>query len=140
MTSLTDHTTSPSGAEVNAELIRGLIDDFLRGDLAAVAKRFAPDAVWELPGRGVLAGVYRGPEQIVDFLARSFELSGGTLALEVLDVLASERGACHLQRVTARRDGATLDSVEVLVHEIVDGLIVRTYHRPDAHAIDAFFG
>jgi ketosteroid isomerase-like protein len=124
----------------NAALVRTVIDAFQRGDLATVRTHFAPDAVWELPGRGALAGEYKGPDAIVGFLARSFELSGGTLRLTVLDVLASENGAAHLQLVTAEQTGRTLRCVEVLVHEIVDGLIVRTYHRPDAYAVDAFFG
>jgi hypothetical protein len=127
-------------AETNATLVRTLIDEFQRGDLAAVATHFAPDAIWELPGRGSLAGQYKGPEAIVGFLARSFELSGGTLRLEVLDVLASDGGAAHVQRVSAEHDGRRLDCVEVLAHEIRDGLIVRTHHRPDPYAIDAFFG
>ena len=127
-------------AAANAEIIRALITDFQNGDLTAVQAHFAPDAVWDLPGRGVLAGEYKGPEAIVGFLARSFELSGGTLKLQVLDVLASDHGGAHVQRVTADHDSRRLDCVEVLAHEIVDGLIVRTYHRPDAHAIDTFFG
>jgi ketosteroid isomerase-like protein len=126
-------------AEANATLIRTVVEEFQRGDLAAVATHFAPNAVWELPGRGVLAGEYKGPEAIVGFLARSFELSGGTLRLEVLDVLASPTGGAHVQRVTADHQGRRLDCVEIIAHEIADGLIVRTYHRPDPYAIDAFF-
>jgi ketosteroid isomerase-like protein len=127
-------------ADRNAALIRTLVDDFQRGDLDAVRTHFSTDAVWELPGRGTLAGEYKGPEAIIGFLARSFELSGGTLRLEVLDVLASEHGAAHVQRVTAQQLGRSLDCVEVIAHDIVDGVIVRTYHRPDQYAIDAFFG
>jgi ketosteroid isomerase-like protein len=77
---------------------------------------------------------------IVDFLARAFELSGGTLRRDVLDVLTSERGAAHVQRVTAEHDGRRLDCVEILHHDVADGRIVRTHHRPDPYAIDAFFG
>lgn len=129
-----------SSVQSNLTLTHTLIEDFLRGDLDAVAAHFAPDAVWDLPGRGTLAGTYRGPQEIVGFLARSFELSGGTLSLEVLDVMSSETGAAHVQRVTAHSAGQSLDCIEVLVHEIHDGLITRTYHRPDTNAIDAFFG
>lgn len=127
-------------AEANAALVRTVVEEFQRGDLAAVRSHFAPDAVWELPGRGPLAGEYKGPDAIIGFLARSFELSGGTLRLEVRDVLASDAGAAHVQLVTAERPGRTLRCVEVLAHEIVDGMITRTYHRPDQYAIDAFFG
>jgi ketosteroid isomerase-like protein len=127
-------------AHDNETLVRTMIDAFQRGDLATVGDAFAPDAVWDLPGRGVLAGQYVGPDAITGFLARSFELSCGTLKLDVLDVLASDGGAAHLQRVTAEKPGATLDCVETLVHQIEGGRIVRTYHRPDAHALDDFFG
>ena len=77
--------------------------------------------------------------EILGFLARAYELSGGTLRLELIDVLGSDWGAVQVQHVRARLDGRTLDCVEVLAHEIVDGRIVRTYHRPDQYAIDAFF-
>lgn len=138
---LTTHpaeNASPA-AQANAQIVRTITDAFVRGDLATVAAAFAPDAVWDLPGRSALAGRYVGPEAIVGFLARSFELSGGTLRLEVLDILASDQGAAHVQRVTADHQGRSLDCVEVLAHEIIDGRIVRTYHRPDTSAIDPFF-
>jgi ketosteroid isomerase-like protein len=124
----------------NATLTRTMVDAFLRGDLATVASAFADDAVWDLPGRSAVAGDYKGPEAIVGFLARSFELSGGTLRLELIDILGSDWGAVQVQRVRADHDGRSLDCVEVLAHEIVDGRIVRTYHRPDQDAIAAFFG
>ncbi len=135
----THRLTPGSTAQANAQIVRTITEAFLRGDLATVGAAFAADAVWELPGRSTLAGQYEGPDAIVGFLARAFELSGGTLRLEVLDVLASERGAAHVQRVTADHQGRRLDCVEVLAHEIVDGRIVRTYHRPDVPAFDAFF-
>ena len=124
----------------NAVLVRRLVDAFLQGDLATVATFFATTPSWDLPGRGALAGTYKGPEEIIGFLARSFELSGGTLSLEVLDILGSDVGAAQVQRVTAHRDGRHLDCVEVLAHEIADGKIRRTWHRPDQYAIDSFFG
>ncbi len=139
-TTPTATSTVSATAASNSALIRRLVEEFQRGDLAAVQSHFAPDAVWELPGRGTLAGEYRGPAEIVAFLARSFELSGGTLRLELLDVLGSDHGAAHVQRVTAENAGRSLDCVEVLVHEVADGRILHTYHRPDQYAIDAFFG
>ncbi len=136
---LSPHTTR-AAARNNEALVRAMIDAFRAGDLAAVAASFAPDGIWDLPGRGLLAGKYEGPEEITSFLARAHQLSGGTLRLQVLDVLSSPKGAAHLQRVTAEKPDATLDCVETLVHEIEDGHITRTYHRPDAHALDDFFG
>ena len=124
----------------NARLANDLVTAFTRGDLETVATYFTDDAVWELPGRSIITGTFTGPQEIIGFLARSFELSGGTLALELIDVLGSDWGAVQVQRVTAHRDGRVLDCVEVLAHQIVNGKIAHTYHRPDQYAIDAFFG
>lgn len=127
-------TTNP-----NAELARTMVAAFQRGDLATVAGHFADDAVWDLPGRSPVAGEYKGPDAIVGFLAKAFELSGGTLQLELIDIFGSDWGAVQVQHVRASHNGRVLECVETLAHEIVAGKIVRTYHRPDQYAIDAFF-
>jgi ketosteroid isomerase-like protein len=132
--------TDTQTASTNEALARAMVSAFLQGDLAAVREHFAEDATWDLPGRGVLAGTYRGPDAIIGFLARAFELSAGTLSLEVHDVLSSPTGACQVQRVTAELPGKRLDCIELISHEIQDGRIVSTHHRPDAHALDEFFG
>ncbi|MGH6999235.1 MAG: nuclear transport factor 2 family protein [Phenylobacterium sp.] len=124
----------------NTTLARTMVDAFMRGDLATVGAAFADDAVWDLPGRSAVAGEYKGRDAIIGFLAKAFELSGGTLQLELVDVLGSDWGAVQVQHVRADHGGRLLDCVEVLAHEIVDGKIVRTHHRPDQYAIDAFFG
>lgn len=123
----------------NAALARSLVAAFTGGDLAAVKTYFADDAVWDLPGQSAVAGTYAGPDSIVGFLAKAFELSGGSLRLEVIDILGSDWGAVQVQRVTADHAGRTLDCIEVIAHRIVDAKIVRTHHRPDQYAIDAFF-
>ena len=124
----------------NEEVTRTMVGAFGRGDLAAVGSCFADDAVWDLPGRSAVAGEYIGPDAITGFLAKSYELSGGTLKVELIDITSSDWGAVQVQRISASHDGRSLDCVEVLAHEIVGGKIVRTYHRPDQYAIDAFFG
>ena len=67
------------------------------------------------------------------------DVADQTSPLELIDVLASDWGAVQVQYVRATGSGRLLDCVEVLAHEIVGGKIVRTYHRPDQYAIDAFF-
>ncbi|MDN5859071.1 MAG: nuclear transport factor 2 family protein [Pseudonocardia sp.] len=124
----------------NTTLVRRLHTAFTSGDIAALPGFFAADAIWELPGRGTLAGEYKGPEAIVGFLGRSFELSGGTLRLELLAMMGDDWGAVHVQQVSGEHGGRRLDCIEVLAHRVVDGKIVHTYHRPDQYAVDAFFG
>lgn len=130
----------PMTEHPNTTLARSLVEAFARGDLATVGACFAEDAVWDLPGRSTVAGEYKGRDAIIGFLAKAYELSGGTLQLELIDVLGDDWGAVQVQHVRAAHDGRLLDCIEVLAHEIVDGRIVRTHHRPDQYAIDAFFG
>lgn len=124
----------------NETIVRTMIDGFQQGDLDTVAAAFAADAVWDFPGRSVINGTYQGPQEIVGFLARSFELSGGTLRLDVIDLTSSATGACHAQWVSADHGGRSFRAVELLHHEIEDGKIVRTWHRSDDCAITSFFG
>src|SRR5690242_18366859 len=100
----------------NATVTRTMVEAFMRGDLAAVGSAFADDAVWDLPGRSVVAGTYKGRDEILGFLAKAYELSGGTLSLELIEILGSDWGAVQVQHVRANHNGRTLDCVETLAH------------------------
>lgn len=128
-----------SAAENNA-LVQQMLGAFQTGDLATVGGCFAPDAVWDFPGRSVVNGTFKGPDEIVGFLARAFELSGGTLGIELIDITSSDNGAAQVQWVTGDHGGRSMRAVELLHHEIEDGKIVRTWHRSDEGAITGFFG
>ncbi len=127
-------------ATENTALVQKLVGAFRTGDLATVASCFSPDAVWDFPGRSVVSGTFKGPDEIVAFLARSYELSGATLAVDLIDVTASDRGATQVQWVSADHAGKSMRAVELLHHEMSGGVIVRTWHRSDEGAIAGFFG
>lgn len=117
-----------------------MVDAFLRGDLDTVRSCFADDAVWDFPGSSTVNGTFKGPDEIVGFLACAFELSGGSLAVELIDLTASDAGAAQAQWVSASYGGRSMRAVELLHHEIADAKIVATWHRSDQDAITAFFG
>ena len=124
----------------NTALIKKLVGAFQTGDLATVGSCFSPDAVWDFPGRSVVSGTFKGPDEIVAFLARAYELSGATLAIDLIDITASDHGATQAQWVTADHGGRSMRAVELLHHEISGGAIVRPWHRSDESAIAGFFG
>jgi uncharacterized protein len=71
----------------NSELVQKMLGAFGSGDLETVGSCFAPGAVWDFPGRSVVNGTFKGPDEIVGFLAQAFELSGGTLNIDVIDII-----------------------------------------------------
>ena len=107
----------------NEALVRGIFDAFARKQGFALRGLFAEDAVWTVPGRGAMAGVYRGREEIFRFLARLPRETDGTYGSELLDVLASEERAAALYRARGERKGRALELDQVLLFRTSDGLV-----------------
>jgi uncharacterized protein (TIGR02246 family) len=123
------------------DVVRRMYEAVNRGDAAAAAECFAPDAVWVLPGRGPLAGTHRGVREIHEnFFARLGPLSGGTFEAELLDVAEGERYVVAVQRATAAHDGKRLDVTGCQLMTVVDGRIAEVRgHYSDQEALDAFW-
>ena len=128
-----------SGAE-NEALVRHIFGAFARKEGFALRGLFAEDAVWSVPGRGVMAGVYRGQEEIFRFLARLPKETGGTYASELRDVLVSDARAAALYRALGTRHGRTLELDQVLLFRIEEGLVREVLALPsDPDAFEAFW-
>jgi ketosteroid isomerase-like protein len=124
----------------NERLVRRMFDAFARRDAFALRELFADDAVWTVPGRGVMAGVYRGREEILRFLSRLPKETDGTYGSELVDVLASDARAAALYRARGLRRGRTLELDQVLLFEIEGGLVRTILALPgDPEAFEAFW-
>jgi uncharacterized protein len=123
------------------DVVRRMYDAISRGDVAAAAACFAPDAVWVLPGRGPMAGAHRGVQAIhQNFFARLGPLSGGTFRAELLDVAEGERYVVAVQRATAQHGGRSLDVTGCQLMTVEDGRITEVRgHYSDQEALDAFW-
>ncbi len=126
-------------AEENAALLRRYLEALSQDDMETVREAFAHDAVWHLQGNSPLAGDHEGPDAILEFIGRAFEMTGGTFRLELLDVMASDEHGVQWQRITAEREGKSLDEVEAIVCRIREGKIAEVWHRPEQYALDEFF-
>ncbi len=117
-----------------------MFDAFARKDGFALRDLFADDAVWVVPGDGVMAGTYRGRDSIFRFLARLPKETGGTYSSRLIDVLASDSRAAALYRASGERRGSKLDIDQVLLLELDDGLVRSVLALPsDPTAFDAFW-
>lgn len=124
----------------NAAVVRRIFDAFARREGLALRGLFAEDAMWSVPGRGVMAGTYAGREAIFRFLAKLAKETGGTYGSELVDVLSSENRAAALYRARGTRQGRTLELDQVLLFRFRDGLVHHVLALPsDPDAFEAFW-
>ena len=128
------------GAAENAALVRSIFDAFARSEGFALRGLFAEDAVWTVPGQGVMAGVYRGREEIFRFLARLPKETDGTYGSTLRDVLASDERAAALYTARGLRRGRTLELEQVLLFRIEDSLVADVLALPsDPETFEEFW-
>jgi uncharacterized protein len=128
-------------AHPNEDFIREGYAAFGRGDIDALQhKFFAEDVRYHVPGRSLLAGDYEGVAQVLEWLGRQFELSGGTISAEVRDVVANDEHAVSLITVRAERAGKEIADDSVQVFRIRDGKVSEFSSYPaDLYAMDEFW-
>ncbi|HEU5489513.1 MAG TPA: nuclear transport factor 2 family protein [Gaiellaceae bacterium] len=128
-----------SAAE-NAAIVHRIFDAFARKEGLALRGLFAEDAVWSVPGRGVMAGLYEGREAIFRFLAKLPKETEGTYGSELVDVLASDGRAAALYRARGSRHGRRLELDQVLLFRIDNGLVHHVLALPsDPEAFETFW-
>src|SRR4029453_5952386 len=93
----------------NAHRMRQATEGFTAGDLERVLAVFPEDVVWYSPGKGRLAGTYRGRADLERVFRTMYERSGGAIRAEAEDVLASDDHVVVFLRITAQREDARLD-------------------------------
>jgi len=125
----------------NAAIVREGFDRFVLGDVAGFVGLFADDAVWHVPGANAMAGNYRGRDEIIAFLRRTAELTGGTYRVALLWVVADDEHTVAVYRAQGERDGGrALDIEQALLIELRDGRWADIRAQPlDQAAFDAFW-
>jgi ketosteroid isomerase-like protein len=112
-------------AHPNADLLRHGYDAFAKGDIPTALGVMAEDITWHVPGRSPLSGDYKGHEEVLGFFAKSMELSGGTLRIDIDQILCEDERAVILCTVSAERNGQSWSSPEIQVWRVVDGKAVE---------------
>jgi ketosteroid isomerase-like protein len=128
-------------AHPNEDLVREGFAAFGRGDMDALRKQFwADDIRYHVPGRSPIAGDYEGTEQVIQFLARVFELTGGTFSSELHDVVANDEHAVALLTIRGERAGKQLNDNTAETFHFRDGKVSEAwFHQTDLYAVDEFF-
>lgn len=126
----------------NEDLLREAFAAFQRGDMEALqTKYFAEDIRYHVSGRSPVSGDYEGVAQVLGLFGRLFELSGGTLRIDLHDAAANDEHGFALFTVRAEREGRQLDDNEVLItHPNADGKAAEIWNQAgDQYAVDEFW-
>lgn len=127
-------------AAENGAVVRRIFDAFARKEGLALRGLFAEDAVWSVPGGGIMSGTHRGREAIFRFLGKLPKETGGTYSSELVDVLVSDSRAAALYRARGIRRGETLELDQLLLFRFERGLVQEVLALPsDPDAFEAFW-
>lgn len=125
--------------ESSVETMRRLYEAIAKGDTDILTDLLS-DCAWHVPGEGILAGAYRGPDEIAGLFARGSEETGGTIAFQVHDIIGDAEHAVGLDRVTATRGERTIDMNRVTIVHVKDGKITESWLVPeDQYEFDEFW-
>jgi len=128
------------GAQENGALIRSGYEAFSKGDMETIAKIFGSDIRWTVSGRNQISGTYSGQEETFAFFGRLMEVTDGTFAVGIHDLLASDDHVVVLVKETARRNGKSLESDDVHVWHIANGEAVEFWGiSKDQNEVDKFW-
>ena len=114
---------------------------FIAGDMELLGSLYTPDVVHRQPGHNQTSGEYKGVDDVIAFYGRLFELSGGTLQLELKSLKTSGDKVVSVHGITAQRDGKSLDADESIEFTLEGEKISRldvTYLNEAV--FDAFWG
>jgi ketosteroid isomerase-like protein len=128
-------------AHPNEDLVREAYDVFGRGDLETLGQMMAADVVHVTPGNNPTSGEHKGQDEVFGMYGQLFELSDGTLQVQLLDATAEgDDTVVARHHATATRGDKALDQEATIVFTIEDGKISHLDEKFDDEAVnDAFW-
>jgi uncharacterized protein len=125
----------------NVAIARETYVALAKGDVDYIRDRLlADDVVFHVPGRGALVGDYRGKDEVVRYLTRYNELTGGSIRLEPEEFLSGENHVAALVHARGERGGRVLDDRGMHLFRISNGKIGERWSYPqDPYTTDEFF-
>jgi ketosteroid isomerase-like protein len=109
--------------------------------MATLGELLADDVIWHVGGNGPLTGDYKGKDAVFGYFGKLMQVTGGTIKVEVHDILANDDHTIILVRQTAEKGGKKWDSRGVhIVHPDSEGRVKEFWgFTEDEAAADAFF-
>jgi ketosteroid isomerase-like protein len=118
-------------AHPNEDLLRRGYDAFAIADLDTVFGVLADDIVWHNGGSNQLSGDLHGHQEVMSFFGRLVEVTGGTLRLDIHEVLANDTHGVVLLTASVERDGQPMSVREAHIWHVSDGKATEFWVFPE---------
>jgi ketosteroid isomerase-like protein len=101
------------------------------GEEGELRTLLTPDIAWHVPGRNLIAGTYRGHDQVIAYYTRRRDLAGNTFQITNRDVLAGHSNTiAAIADGTATVDGTTHRWTAVGLYTIIDNQVAECWLLP----------
>jgi ketosteroid isomerase-like protein len=114
-------------AHPNEEIARSATEALSKRDMEGFLSHHADDVVIHFPGRGPMAGAYRGKDGVGQMFQQQMQILDSPPEIDNHDILANDDHAVILNNVRASRGGKTLEQQQVVVMHIKDGKIAEVW-------------
>jgi len=125
--------TASTAQATDTDVVRAVFQAFANADTAMLGELMHPGATWDHRNDDRLGGIHQGSDAIMAYLARSAQLTGGTLRAVPQSFLADGQGrVCVLVQVSGTRpDGRSFSNPQ---------LVLLTLDSGRVRSIDQFVG
>jgi uncharacterized protein len=114
-------------ANVTPELVQKAYGALAAMDEAEIARYWAEDMVWLVPGHNPLSGWYHGRRAFIDFMKQVGTLSGGSFKMDSITVMCNSDYSCDVTRNRGSRAGAPAVTMDIDVAHVLrwrDGKVI----------------
>ncbi len=117
-----------------------MYDAITKLDMETFVSVLDPDVEWTVPGQHDLAGTTKGVPELLAHLAEVAQRTGGSVKVEVHEVIEGDRYTVAVVEVDMAVDGHTVHDKQVHLFELRDGHItsVREFHGDEKSFDDLF--
>jgi uncharacterized protein len=114
-------------AHPNEEIARSATEALSKRDIETFLGYQADDVVLHFPGRGPMAGDYRGKDGLAQLFQQQMEVLDAPPEIETHDIVANDDHVVILNTVRASRGGTMLEQQQVVVSHVRDGKFAETW-------------
>ncbi len=132
-------SATSSEEQGNLDVVRRAFEAFQAGDGEALMKTFATNAHYHLAPAGKFTGDYQGVQAIMEFFAQVAREFDGTFRVAPMEMAATGNRVFVLFGTSGKHGGKTLDSSEVGVFTVADGVVTDAMLCPSDYPAEAAF-